>query len=776
MKFSVVVIGFNQAKNITYALDSVLTQDYQDFEVIFVDDASTDNSVEVVRSHYQDSRLKIVINESNQGPFISRLNGIDAASGDYLLFLDGDDAYAPHALKTLAARIGSLVRPADLIGFGTTLVYTGGGRPDNADDIESLMCTPCLGYLTGQELCERTYLRHDMAHVVWNKCYSMPLAKKVASLVKRDVLMYNEDFYFTFVASSSAETYYGIEDKIHLYTFGEGISTARRLDVGSIKRTMTGANAGLYCQQYAKDLGMYEPFSAVFTQNYEDVLVGAYYKLMLLPPENKLEAVQILFDTFGMDYTLSTLAKYFWYNTEVGKNINVGSLFPITRKQVKTVAMFYHRLYNGGVERVISLLSDILTQQGYQLVVITDEDVSPDDFPLPEGTVRLVIGDPDEGRNTAQRMKLWQQWVAEYNIDAVVYHAWLAPASIWDMCAIKKTGAAFITHSHNIFICGIMGGWNGIYEARHVLQHSDMLLALTEADRLYWSRFCPRVKTVTNPITFSVKNIPQAPLDNHNILWLARFDYSQKNPEHPLHIIKQVIKEVPDAKLYMVGSCDEATQEHFNRLIHQMKLDDHVIMPGYSSQVQEFYQNAAVHLMTPDYEGYGMTLTESLANGVPVVTYALPYLTRVNQSESVIQVPWRDISAAADAIIDLLKNDELRKQMGDRARTEVLQQEAYDYAGTWNSILSDVLIQVQHAAEIDSPAFLEMAEAYDLAITQMCTTVRTLQNHTVISNPSIKSLIRRKLGTLNRIRKENGLLVAIKLLLVKIGRQFRKMA
>ena len=772
MKFPVVVIGFNQKSTILAALDSILNQSWKDIEAIFVDDASTDGCADFVESHYQDSRLKVIRHDRNKGPFISRLDGVDRASGDYVLFLDGDDSYSPDACAVLAKKIEKGKTGADLIGFGTEVVYTTEVEQNIRTDIENLMSVPCLGKMSGAELCRRTYMEKEMSHVVWNKCYSIGLARRISEAVVHDVLMLNEDFYFSFVAATLAEQYVGISNRLYRYSFGEGISTAKKLSFPAFERSLTAYKANCYCWDYAEKEGCLETYRQVLEKNRIDSLYNVYTKLAFLPEEQRFDAARLMFDTYGVEYVNTILPQYFWGDIqENGKKLDVGRLFPVKRDRVKTVAMFYHRIHNGGVERVISLLSGILAQKGYRLVVITDDEVNQNDYPLPEGTVRLVIGDPDEGKAFGQRHRKWISFIEQYDIDAVVYHAWLAPAMLWDMCAIKSTGAAFITHSHNIFIAGLNEGWTGVQDCAGVLRYSDAFAVLSEADRLYWSRFSSRVFRVNNPLTFKPQEIPAAPLEGHNILWLGRFDYGQKNPLDPLDIMKYVKRYVPDAKLYMVGSIDEKKRKEFNAVISELGLEGSVILPGYSTNVQEWFQKSAVFLMTPNYEGYNMTLAESLANGVPVVTYELKYMTMSKHSAAVIHIPWRNIEAAADALVSLLLDENKRRTMGEAARKEIAGFDAYDYAAVWAEIFESALSGRPNAEPFETTAIKEMMVASDLASLQMC---RVIQNCTQEFYPPPASgfaLIVRKINTFFRVLRKKGFGQAIVLIEKKLFRR-----
>lgn len=91
---SVVMPVYNSEKHLRAAIDSVLNQTFKNFEFIILDDASTDNSVDIVKS-YTDPRIKLVINEKNQGISYSLNRGIELSESEYIIRMDSDDICLP---------------------------------------------------------------------------------------------------------------------------------------------------------------------------------------------------------------------------------------------------------------------------------------------------------------------------------------------------------------------------------------------------------------------------------------------------------------------------------------------------------------------------------------------------------------------------------------------------------------------------------------------------------------------------------------------------------
>lgn len=101
--FSVIIPLYNKAPFIQKTLDSVLSQVFLDYEIIIVNDGSTDTSLELIKL-YTDSKINI-INQENQGVSAARNNGILAANGKFIAFLDADDYWTPTHLKELKKTI-----------------------------------------------------------------------------------------------------------------------------------------------------------------------------------------------------------------------------------------------------------------------------------------------------------------------------------------------------------------------------------------------------------------------------------------------------------------------------------------------------------------------------------------------------------------------------------------------------------------------------------------------------------------------------------------------
>lgn len=102
IKVSVIIPVYNCSQYIGETLKSVINQHFHDFEIIVVDDGSTDNSLEIINETLKGSGVQYkVIHQENAGVSVARNRGIDVSSGEYLVFVDGDDYILPNHLSEL---------------------------------------------------------------------------------------------------------------------------------------------------------------------------------------------------------------------------------------------------------------------------------------------------------------------------------------------------------------------------------------------------------------------------------------------------------------------------------------------------------------------------------------------------------------------------------------------------------------------------------------------------------------------------------------------------
>ena len=187
-KVTVFIPAYNREKYIGDAIESVLAQTYTDFEILLIDDGSTDSTVEIMGS-YTDPRLRIIRNEKNLGIPKTRNKGIENARGQYIAMLDSDDrAYPTRLEKQVAfldrnpdfAQVGSWCRMMDEQGRPLKKTKR---QPILPDDIDAQLLFRCS--LSNRSIMGRTELLREFGYRNdFPRCQDYDLHVKLAKKYK----------------------------------------------------------------------------------------------------------------------------------------------------------------------------------------------------------------------------------------------------------------------------------------------------------------------------------------------------------------------------------------------------------------------------------------------------------------------------------------------------------------------------------------------------------------------------------------------------------------
>lgn len=139
MKYSVVIPLYNKEHYIASTLRSVLAQTYPDYEVIVVDDGSTDNSLQACKT-VQSDKIRIV-QQANQGVSAARNKGIELAAGEYICFLDADDAWHPDYLQNIEIIVQKYPQ-SDIFVTAYRVIYANGRCKESCRMPQADGCLP----------------------------------------------------------------------------------------------------------------------------------------------------------------------------------------------------------------------------------------------------------------------------------------------------------------------------------------------------------------------------------------------------------------------------------------------------------------------------------------------------------------------------------------------------------------------------------------------------------------------------------------------------------
>lgn len=203
LRISIIIPIYNMSSYIKECLDSIINQTFKEIEIICVDDCSTDNSAEIIKS-YKDHRIKYVTTIKNSGPAIAKNIGINKSSSEFIIFMDPDDYYYNHrVLETLYNN--AKIHNVNIIA-GNLMVY-------------------CTKNNTKEPFIDHTYFHENKFYSFKQNYYSS--FNYTRFMFKRDLILKNsllfpdylrrEDPVFLLNTMIKNDIFYAINDIIYVY-------------------------------------------------------------------------------------------------------------------------------------------------------------------------------------------------------------------------------------------------------------------------------------------------------------------------------------------------------------------------------------------------------------------------------------------------------------------------------------------------------------------------------------------------------------------------------
>lgn len=208
--FSIITPIYNTSSWLHACVKSIINQSFSDWELILIDDGSTDDSLNICESFSNlDSRIKL-IKQSNQGVVAARYNGFLVSSGNFVLFLDSDDKLKLEALEKFANELS--VGNYDLLRFGFDYC-------DLKWNITKTILPPYQGSIDQRTLMvnHQRPLKQYSSSSIWDKVYCRSLISKVFSLTKERHIRHSEDMLFSLTALILSQNTLFMDKSFYLY-------------------------------------------------------------------------------------------------------------------------------------------------------------------------------------------------------------------------------------------------------------------------------------------------------------------------------------------------------------------------------------------------------------------------------------------------------------------------------------------------------------------------------------------------------------------------------
>ncbi len=222
VKFSIIIPVYNVETYIRECLDSIVRQTFKDFEVICIDDESTDASLSILQEYAQkDARFKIHT-QKNQGQGIARNNALDMAQGKYIVFIDPDDWVEDYFLKILDTEFEK--ENADVIQFDYKQINEYSGKEkifSLKNKYKKLFCDK--NFYCWKEIKEDTL--NNPRQMVWDMAYSLDFIKR--NNIKFAPNKHAEDHIFSISVTFKADKIFYMDKVLYNYRLRANSSVNR---------------------------------------------------------------------------------------------------------------------------------------------------------------------------------------------------------------------------------------------------------------------------------------------------------------------------------------------------------------------------------------------------------------------------------------------------------------------------------------------------------------------------------------------------------------------
>ena len=370
-------------------------------------------------------------------------------------------------------------------------------------------------------------------------------------------------------------------------------------------------------------------------------------------------------------------------------------ILPCLLKKDSKPTVFFH-LYGwlyGGAERAIARVINELCNS-YTIILGVFSPVKNDTFYLDKKVRFLEI---KEENNRSKRL---YKLLCLLNVDIFVgnnnsipelfyIYEWLEDTSIKTVAYCHEY--YFYPHQSDIFCKQAL-------LKNYCLGKANASVFLTSFSTNAYSLVKNNGVHIPNPLSFNIKQSVKKE-KTKNILAVGRyFDYI-KRIDLLLQVFAEVLKEEPEAELTVVGEYNlnlqlPDTGDTVAALIDRLGLDErNVHFVGNQTDVSSWYGQSDIFLLTSDNEGFPMVLVEAGAYGLPSVIFDIPGLDDIILDGKNGYIVPRKVEAMAEKVVYLLKNEDVRQKMSQKAKEHIEQFSVENIGNLWNKLFQKLLTE-----------------------------------------------------------------------------------
>ena len=367
-----------------------------------------------------------------------------------------------------------------------------------------------------------------------------------------------------------------------------------------------------------------------------------------------------------------------------------------------------HSTYNpGGMERVLlNKVRYLVEEKGWDVTVVTtDQHGRPSFYPFPEGVRMIDLGvnySDDNGRPFMQKLLgyLRRRQVHKKRLKALLEEErpdivdCFYPGECSFVPSLKDGSKKVMElHQSKLFHhqynrSGLMGLADRVRARMDegLVRKFDRFVVLTQEDKEMWGEM-PGIRVIPNAANFIAEKYSDCTAKR--VIAVGRLDY-QKSFDRLIQVWEKVHQQMPDWRLDIFGQGE--WKEMLQGMIDERVLQDTVRLNDPTRNIGKEYSESSMLVMSSHYEGFPMVMIEAMACGLPAVCFDFKCGPRdiIVEGENGLIVPDGNVEALAEAMVRLMKGDELRKRMGENAKKVVEKYSEDRVMGLWVNLYEEI--------------------------------------------------------------------------------------
>ena len=575
---TVVVPNYNHERFLPERLDSIFGQSIKNIQIVLLDDASSDQSVAVLRAKLTDPRVQLIVNEANSGAaFRQWAKGLSLALGDFVWIAESDDSCETHMLSAL---LSSTAHRDVAIAFARTEIITDSG----ARVPEAL--TPYLGRF-GAVKFDRDFVMSGADFVREGFGVLCAIVNASAAIIRRTLLI---------EALAEAQSFMMCGDwyiYLHCLKFGEVAYTAKA------KNLFRRHNASTVHRVEGTDVYFAERLRIAnyVSENFRISSNLAYR--MTAEIKGELDRFTGRF-TFPADSFLANLSTALQLRRR-----SPGGL---------RIAFYIHGLKfsTGGIERVGSQIANYLSDCGHEITIFCNAAQGRPVYPL---RGRVAISELDIQSTDGQEALTTRLQAGEFHVFIPMLSEHLFANAI---TAGRRAAVRIIASEHNDPWKIEERWWNRADRQKYFSLCDGVHVLLPQFANSLDVDLMPKATVIPNGVDLNVFKPQSGSRRQRRIVTAGRLS-EQKRLDVLIDAFALVAEQEPEWSLHIFGAGD--LEARLRAQVAWLALEDRIIFRGLTAHLEDEFNAAEFFVLPSEFEGFGIVIVEAMACGLPCIAF-----------------------------------------------------------------------------------------------------------------------------------------------------------